>query len=59
MSGDQNEDLQLRSVALQNAKSILAARERAERELTTAKTALESKTEELAVSLARKTGLGC
>jgi PAS domain S-box-containing protein len=52
MPDDQNEDLQLRSVALQNAKSILAARERAEGELTTAKAALESKTEELAVSLA-------
>lgn len=52
MPDDQNEDLQLRSVALQNAKSILAARERAEGELTTAKAALEAKTEELAVSLA-------
>jgi len=52
MPEDQNEDLQLRSVALQNAKSILVARERAERDLTAAKAALEEKTEELAVSLA-------
>ena len=52
MPDDQNEDLQLRSVALQNAKSILAAREQADRDLTTAKAALEGKPEELAVSLA-------
>jgi PAS domain S-box-containing protein len=52
MPDDQDKDLQLRSVALQNAQSILAARERAERELTAAKEALEIKTDELAVSLA-------
>ena len=52
MQEDPNEDLQLRSVALQNAKSILAVRERADRELTAAKMALETKSEELAVSLA-------
>jgi PAS domain S-box-containing protein len=52
MPEDQNEEIQLRSVALQNAKSILAARERAEGELTNAKIALEEKTGELAVSLA-------
>ena len=52
MTNDQNEDKQLRSVALQNAQSILAAREQAERELISAKAALEAKTKELAVSLA-------
>jgi PAS domain S-box-containing protein len=50
---DQNEEKLLRSVALQNAKSILAARRRMERELTQAKDALERKTEELAQSEAR------
>ena len=48
---DQEENL-LRSVALQNAKSILAARQRAEEELLNAKEALERKTEEVAHSLA-------
>ena len=38
----------LRSVALQNAKSILLARQRAEQELVRAKEALELKTGELA-----------
>jgi PAS domain S-box-containing protein len=42
----------LRSVALQNAHSILVARQRAEQELLKAKDALERKTEELARSLA-------
>jgi PAS domain S-box-containing protein len=52
MADDQNEDNQLRSMALQNAKSILAAREQAERELISTKAALEAKTKELAISLA-------
>ena len=43
----------LRSVALQNAKSILAARERMERELLQAKQDLERRTEELAKSEAQ------
>jgi PAS domain S-box-containing protein len=47
-----SEDEQLRSVALQNAKEILAARQRAERELLQAKEALEHKSDELAHSLA-------
>lgn len=51
MTGDDEEKL-LRSVALQNAQSILLARQRAERELIAAKEALESKTTELARSLA-------
>jgi PAS domain S-box-containing protein len=46
------EDTLLRSVALQNANSILVARQRAEHELILAKDALERKTEELAQSLA-------
>jgi len=41
----------LRSVALQNAESILLARQRAEQDLITANKALEKKTEELANSL--------
>lgn len=48
--GDE-EDL-LRSVALQNARSILLARQRAEQELIEAKKALELKTQALAHSLA-------
>ena len=48
---DDEEEL-LRSVALQNAQSILLARQRAEEELVQAKEALERKTEELATSLA-------
>ena len=47
-----NEEELLRSVALQNAQSILLARQRAEPELLGAKEALELKTEELAHSLA-------
>jgi signal transduction histidine kinase/ActR/RegA family two-component response regulator len=46
------EDELLRSVALQNARSILAARQRAERELVLAKEALEQRTRELSHSLA-------
>lgn len=52
MSAEENEEQLLRSVALQNAQSILLARRRAERELIEAKEALERKTEELAHSLA-------
>ncbi len=47
-----DEDQLLRSVALQNANSILLARRRAEEELIRAKEALEGKTRELADSLA-------
>lgn len=47
-----DEDERLRSVALQNAQSILLARQRAEEELVRAKEALERKTQELASSLA-------
>src|SRR5688572_1775779 len=46
------EERLLRSVALQNAKSILLARQRAEEEVVRAKEALEDKTRELAHSLA-------
>ncbi len=46
-----DEEKRLRSVALQNAGSILVARQRAEQELLQAKAALEHKTEELARSL--------
>ena len=49
---DDEEDELLRSVALQNAQSILLARQRAEQELLRAKEALERKTRELADSLA-------
>ena len=52
MAADDNEDRLLRSVALKNARSILRARQRAERELIDAKEALERKTEELIHSLA-------
>jgi PAS domain S-box-containing protein len=45
---DEDEEEMLRSVALQNAQTILLARQRAERELILAKEALEQKTEELA-----------
>ena len=46
---DENDDEEklLRSVAFQNAKSILLARQRADRELLESKEALERKTEEL------------
>jgi signal transduction histidine kinase/CheY-like chemotaxis protein len=47
----EDEDRLLRSVALQNANSILLARQRAEQELISAKDALERKTRELARSL--------
>jgi PAS domain S-box-containing protein len=47
MDLDENEEKLLRAVALQNARSILLAQERAERELLQAKDALEHKTEEL------------
>ena len=50
MQAEEEEKL-LRSVAIQNAKSILLARQRAEEELVRAKEALERKTEELARSL--------
>jgi len=52
MASDKSEEKLLRSVALRNAKSILAARQRAEQELIEAKAALELRTEELAHSLA-------
>ena len=48
---DDEEEL-LRSVALQNAKSILLARQRAEQEMLRAKDELERRTQELAGSLA-------
>ncbi|MDP8986123.1 MAG: ATP-binding protein [Pseudomonadota bacterium] len=51
MDPDEREAEQLRSVAVENAKSILRARQRAERELIGAKEALEQKTQELARSL--------
>ena len=50
---DDDEERLLRSVALQNAQSILAARQRAELELVRTKEALEARTAELARSLAR------
>ena len=50
MDGD--EESLLHSVALQNATSILLARQRAEQELIRTRDALEAKTEELARSLA-------
>ncbi len=52
MDDARREDDQLRSAALQNANSILAARQRAEEELLRAKDALQQKTQELAQSLA-------
>jgi PAS domain S-box-containing protein len=52
MVSDENEEKLLRSVSLQNAQSILAARQRAEQELVQAKEALELTTKELAQSLA-------
>src|ERR1700722_6912489 len=47
MDSDEQEDDRLRAAALKNAESIRIARQRAERELLTAKEALERKTEEL------------
>ena len=52
MAADDTEEKLLRSVALQNANSILLARQRAERDLIKAKEALERKTRDLAHSLA-------
>lgn len=52
MDDRSREESQLRSVALQNAQSILLARKRAEEELVRAKAELETKTRELAKSLA-------
>ena len=49
---DQDEEKLLHSVALQNATSILLARQRAEQELVRAKQELEAKNKELAQSLA-------
>ena len=51
VTADEDEEELLRSVALQNAQSILLARQRAEQELVRAKEALERKTQELARSL--------
>jgi PAS domain S-box-containing protein len=48
MHQDENEEKLLRSVALQNARAVLLARERAERNLISAKEALERKSSELA-----------
>jgi PAS domain S-box-containing protein len=52
MADDSDEEKLLRSVALQNAHSILAARQRADEELIRAKEALERRTQELARSVA-------
>lgn len=52
MTDDRDEESQLRSVALQNAQTILATRRKSEDELLAAKFALESKTDELAHSVA-------
>ncbi|MGH8613436.1 MAG: PAS domain S-box protein, partial [Gammaproteobacteria bacterium] len=52
MAANEDEEKLLRSVALQNAKSVLAARQCAEQELIQAKAALELRTDELAHSLA-------
>ena len=52
MGANEDEEELLRSVALQNSRSILQARQRAERELIRAKEALELGTGELARSLA-------
>jgi PAS domain S-box-containing protein len=47
VGADESEEDRLRAAALKNAESILVARRRAERDLLTAKEALERKTEEL------------
>jgi PAS domain S-box-containing protein len=52
MDPDDNEEALLRSVALENARSILEKRRRAERELLAAKEALQHRTQELARSVA-------
>jgi PAS domain S-box-containing protein len=51
MDSDEEEERQLRAVARETARSILYARQRAERELLATKEALERKTEQLAHSL--------
>ncbi len=51
MDAYDDEEKRLRSVAIQNANSILLARQRAEQELILAKEALELRTQELAHSL--------
>jgi PAS domain S-box-containing protein len=53
VSSDEREEELLRAVALETSKSILRARQRAEREVLATKEALEKKTSELAESLAR------
>jgi PAS domain S-box-containing protein len=53
VSSDEREEELLRVVALETSKSILRARQRAEREVLATKEALEQKTTELAESLAR------
>ncbi len=55
MAADDDEEELLRSVTLQNARIILAARQRAERELLESNEALERKTEELAQANRRST----
>ena len=52
MEANEAEEELIRSVALQNSRSILQARQRAEQDLIRAKEALELRTEELAHSLA-------
>jgi PAS domain-containing protein len=52
MGSDEEEEAELRAVALENARTILRARQRAERELIATKEALERKSRELAGSLA-------
>jgi len=52
MTSEDQEDALLRSVALQNANSILLARQRAERELVEAKEALRESAERLKLALA-------
>jgi len=52
MGADDREEEQLRAVALENARSIMRARQRAERDLVAAKEALEQQTQALSRSLA-------
>jgi PAS domain S-box-containing protein len=52
MDPDDNEEQLLRSVALENARTILEKRQRAERDLVAAKDALQQRTGELARSVA-------
>jgi len=52
MSKEFDEEMQVRTVALANAKSILVVHKRAEQELIEAKKALQRRTDELARSLA-------